>query len=409
MDKAPHIRRALGLLVTVCLLADMALASTEAQVAAEERLLSHRSRNKLAIGELQQLVDLVISGGETESELGQRLSGLSDLNAAHCTADHFWSLIHMMGHYSKNLVADYLTEVIKKQRAWCKDYLEQATQSIIDKFKPETREYFSLILKHDQIGSDFYLVPQNSIAKLRQIVEDEGIETSEQFKIRFGVRFFSACLEINHLNKLEPIRQSHKLFARFPPSCNKYFRANNFCKNLVDLDPLRMIDEALIRDVRMRSDFNEFGRYLKDKKLPSEAALEYAFDYVQATNERDGSRNKASRSFSPEQYGTARKTLYGLRSTCESVVHLLDNILWLADFAGVKLEGFVADRDQTQLMLLRKYLKTAYACRQVQKINIDTLLKEHQRRISSATKCVCCVFSGRFSHVFRVLKTCGHQ
>lgn len=353
---------------------------------ASDKLFDSELKDTLSLDEIKQIIDNI--NQEHSNKTLVNLKQYTDLRLANCKEEFFRGLVSYRKQYSNTPLIKYFSDIIRQQRKWCEDYLNHETTKMIGQFSESTRDYLEFLMSHDKIGTDFYIVPDNSITKLRQIVQSEDIKNRERFEEKFGNRFFEACREItNNLNKLLPIHRDHEIFARLPLSCDRYMRINTFCDNLINFDYLEVIDQILIYDVKLRSDLIKFGRYLSDdsttQQLVDGAALAYAVDYEFLTRKNQISDSK-KQTLTKRQLEKISHVMRDLKLTCLNSIDQLDNLIWLRDFAGYDVSSLMVKFSETRQTRLQKYLKTINACQQMPELDINDLVQKYRQQLIQA-------------------------
>lgn len=319
----------------------------------------------------------------------RELLELSDFQHLRCSEAQFRVLLNWRKQVPENSpLASYIRMVIKKQRSFCEQYLGNQTALAVESFTPVARDYFDLFLAHDQIGQDFYVNPDASIEKLRQLQSHLAPHNPE-----FAPEFLSACNEVtSKFAPLVTIRGDHEIFARLSMSCDIYFRAQEFCHHLVKFDYSEELAKSLLLDVGSRLELARLVHYLdsegsptltkKDEQDPPEVVAHAALGWVREKSTRHSTSTKTHHSkLNTDQ---VYQHLGQLKEACASARDLTDNLLWLRNVQQKEGQHFELETQLTPRA--RGHLRSLDACKQVQNLTTSQLVALETEELAECHK-----------------------
>lgn len=345
-----------------------------------------------------------IAGGVIKD--GERLELADLIELAHwdktkCNEAHFRRLVGWRQQLDKRTpLSNYLRTALKEQRRFCYDFLNKELGLVVASFGELTSVHLELFRSQDRIGHDFYVNPDSSIQKLRSLVKGSlkapttEAEASSQRKRRLELAqdFLLTCREITtKLKPLVPIRNDHDMFARLPPKQDNYFRAYEFCRNLIEFDFDNELGKLLFQKVPARQIILGFGKTLEslaqdggsaNNKLGEEqsiarAAYNFAQDMVRERQRRlESNYYRHANNLKLDHHGDEHLlelALDHLRSSCIASLDLTENLLWLRE---LDLRGFKPDQQSSRTQRLVRYLT---ACKQLADMDNHSIKDQNRK------------------------------
>jgi hypothetical protein len=365
-----------------------------------------RLRGELATGEFGAEQPIAAKGDDDAAAAPSlaQLVGLSQFETANCNEAHFGRALKWRDRFLQTPLGNYIKVALIKQRRVCYDHLYEQTQMQLDSLSKSTRKRLESFVKKDNLGSDFYASSDMAIAKLRQLVgstggaDDDDDQDQDQDQLKVGQDYLRACQELTgRFERLRLVRADYETFAMLPTTLLPYFRFEDFCRLLIEMDFSYELSKRLFLDVEARELTKRFGLAVdqrlgalgqdsgtkssaetsttggneSEQHAVASAAMQFAEGWV-VMAKLPGRNCGAGSTKRPD---SVREQMDGalnyLRKRCASILHWADNLLWLRRH---DLRGLNVGRRQLTPAAERQ-LRSIEACKQLGAMDNEAVIE----------------------------------